>query len=188
MGRLLDIAVEAGREANSGTYRVYSVNDVGQREENEHPEGIAGRAYAVNAINAVSPSAVPSIVPCLPNLRAELTRLHDYIIRLRYEDPPRGSRQDALAYVAVQAERLGVRSEAVGGTAHGWPDPTDAFADGDQLVGLWAALEEMAAGPYPAPLPAGCVLLPQTNFDVFAAGRLYNGMVKTSEAFPSACG
>jgi len=74
------------------------------------------------------------------------------------------------------------------GTKDGWDDPGDPFADGDQIIGLQLALEELSAGPYPVLLPAGCILLPQANFDVFAAGRLYNGMVKTSEASLSACG
>lgn len=105
-----------------------------------------------------------------------LARTHEIIIRLRCEDPPKLSRANALAYVAAQVEKMAVRSLVVGGTGDGWPDPADTFAAGDQLTGLRMEMAELEAGLYPIPLPAGCVLLPQANFDVFAAGRLYNGM------------
>lgn len=91
-----------------------------------------------------------------------------------------GSRSDALAYVPTRIERLAERSLAIGGTADGWDDPTDSFTAGDRLIGLRAAFAELEAGSYPIPLPAGCVLLSQVNFDVFAAGRLFNGKVKTA--------
>ncbi len=123
----------------------------------------------------------------LLEMNAELERLHGYIIRLRCEDPPRGSRDQALTYQQKQMERLAALSIAAGGTEDGWPDPADPFADGDQLTGLRAALAELEAGPYPVPLPEGCTLLPQANFDPFEHARLYNGMVSTSPCLSPAC-
>ncbi len=38
----------------------------------------------------------------LADLRSELPRLHEYLIRLRCEDPPKGSRNAACLYIAVQ--------------------------------------------------------------------------------------
>lgn len=34
-----------------------------------------------------------------------------------------------------------------------------------------------AVAPYPVPLPASCVLVPQANFDPFEHGRSYSGKV-----------
>ncbi len=120
----------------------------------------------------------------LCDLRAELERLHGYIIRLRCSDPPKGSRAKAIRYQEQQIERLAARSVAFGGTGDGWDDPADVFADGDQLIGLRAALAELTRGdaPYPLPLPPGCTLLPTANFDPFEHGRLYNGMVSGGQA------
>ena len=113
----------------------------------------------------------------LCDCRAELTRLHEYVIRLRCENPPRGTRDQAFAYLRSQTDKLKGWSLGIGGTVDGWPDPADAFADMDQITGLREALIELMRpdAPYPVPLPPGCVLLPEANFDVFAAGRLYNG-------------
>ncbi len=99
----------------------------------------------------------------LCDLRVELERLHGYIIRLRCSDPPRGSRAQAIRYQAQQIEKLAALSITFGGTEDGWGDPGDPFADGDQIIGLQLALEELSVGPYPVPLPAGCVLLPQAR-------------------------
>ena len=112
----------------------------------------------------------------IADIRAELSRLHEYIIRLRCEDPPNGTREKAFAYQAAQIEKLAARSVEIGGTEDGWPD-SDAFADNDQITGLRYALAEVEAGPYPVPLPPGCVLLPQANFDPFAHGWRYDGTV-----------
>ena len=120
-----------------------------------------------------------AVLLTLCDCRAELSRLHDYLIRLRCENPPKGTRQQALAYQASQIEKMAARSVELGGTENGWPDPSDVFADGDQIEGLRQGLAELsrADAPYPVPLPEGCVLLPQANFDPFAHGRLYNGMI-----------
>jgi len=111
--------------------------------------------------------------------RTEMTRLHEYLIRLRCENPPKGTRVQALAYQAKQIDKLAVRSVDLGETEDGWPDPADVFADGDQIKGLREGLAEMtrADAPYPLPLPDGCQLLPTANFDPFGFGRLYNGKV-----------
>lgn len=115
----------------------------------------------------------------LEALRVELTRLHEYLIRLRCANPPKGSREQALAYQAKQIEKLAARSVDLGGTEDGWPDPADVFADGDQIKGLREGLAELSRedAPYPVPLPDGCQLLPTANFDPFEFGRLYNGKV-----------
>jgi hypothetical protein len=111
----------------------------------------------------------------LTDLRSELYRLHDYLIRLRCEDPPKGTRKQALSYQAAQIEKLTARCIAFGGTADGWTDPGDDFADSDQIKSLRQALAEVESGPYPLPLPPGCKLLPEANFDPFEHDRLYNG-------------
>ena len=86
------------------------------------------------------------------------------------------------AWSSAGAGKLAARSVKIGGTENGWPDPADVFADGDQIEGLRQGLAELTAegNPYPVPLPEGCVLLPQANFDPFAHGRLYNGKISRS--------
>jgi len=144
-------------------------------------EGLAMRSSGPMTLQLRAAAAAHKpMLLALCDLCAEVERLHGYIIRLRCSDPMKGSRAQAIRYQAQQIEKLAGRSREVGGTADGWPDPADPFADEDQIIGLRAALDELEAGPYPIPLPAGCVLVPQANFDVFAAGRLYNGMVKTA--------
>ena len=83
--------------------------------------------------------------------------------------------------MSKQIEKLAARAISIGGTADGWPDPLDVFADGHQIMGLWEALDEVEAGPYPVALPVGCQLLPAANFDPFAVGRLYNGAIRESQ-------
>jgi hypothetical protein len=111
--------------------------------------------------------------------RAKTSRLHEYLIRLRVADPPKGCRAQAFAYQERQIDKLAARSVDVGGTKDGWPDPADVFAAGDQIKALREGLAELtrADAPYPLPLPDGCHLLPQANFDPFEFGRLYNGKV-----------
>ena len=67
-------------------------------------------------------------------------------------------------------------------TEDGWPDPADVFAESDQITGLRAGLAELTAegNPYLVPLPDGCILLPEANFNPFEYGRLYNGMVQAA--------
>jgi len=117
----------------------------------------------------------------LCDCRADLIKLHGHLIRLRCEDPPKGTRAQALIWLSNQIEKLAARSISIGGTAHGWPDPTDELANGHQIMTLWEALDEIEAGPYPVPLPAGCQLLPAANFDPFAVGRLYNGAIRNGQ-------
>ena len=114
--------------------------------------------------------------------RAALTRLHEYIIRLRCEDPPKGTREQAFTYLRTQIGKLKALSVAAGGTEDGWPDPSDAFGDSEQINGLRLDAVELMCpdASYPVPLPPGCVLLPEANFDVFAAGRLYNGKISNN--------
>ena len=87
----------------------------------------------------------------LADLRAGLARLFDYAVRLRCEDPPKGTRAQALAYQAQQIEKLAALAASVGGTANGWPDPGDPFAYGDQITGLRVDLADLmrAQAPYP---------------------------------------
>ena len=100
------------------------------------------------------------------------------VIQLRCETPPAG-RSTSLAWLSRQIKKLAAASLAFGGTENGWSDPADVFADMDQIEGLRQALAELTAdgNPYPVPLPEGCVLLPQPNFDPFAYSRRYNGAV-----------
>ena len=130
--------------------------------------------------------AAPSVMiasTVLRDLNKDLERLHEYVVRLRCEDPPKGTRSQALVYLQAQTDKLAVQSASAGGTADGWPDPEDVFADGDQIAALREALAELTRpdAPYPALLPPGCWLLPTANFDVFAAGRLYNGKVSSMD-------
>ncbi len=118
----------------------------------------------------------------LADARAEFTRLFDMIVRLRCEDPKKGTRAAALAYVAAQIGRLGDAVLAAGlgvgeeadGSPAGFDDPCDPMEE-DHLWMLREDLDELTAGPYPVPLPPGCRLLPKANFDPFEHGRLCNG-------------
>lgn len=127
---------------------------------------------------AQDPSSVSS-VPSLPRrnaLRVELGRLHGHIIRLRCEDPNRGTRANALEYQRRRIVALAEDSVDAGGTEDGWPDPEDDLADGDQIQGLRVELAELIAGEvYPLALSEGCSLLPVANFDLLGHGRLGNG-------------
>ena len=58
----------------------------------------------------------------------------------------------------------------------GLADTGDLFG-GREFQALRLDLAELAAGSYPVPLPAGCVLVPQANFDPFEHGRNYAGKV-----------
>lgn len=113
----------------------------------------------------------------LADCRYGFTRLCEYAVRLRCENPPRGTRAQAIAYQEKQIEKLAAISANFGGTEGGWPDPADVFADGDQLLILRLDLDEVRAGPYPARLPEGCHLVPCANFNPFEHGRLYSGRV-----------
>lgn len=120
----------------------------------------------------------------LCDLRAAAERLLGYSVRLRCEDPAKGTRAQALAYQGKQIVKLGTLAEVSGlavldaeGAATGYTDPADPFA-ANVLDMLREDLAELHAGPYPVPLPDGCELTPAANFDAFAAGRLYNGKVR----------
>lgn len=110
----------------------------------------------------------------LCDLRAEFSRLLDMITRLRYEAPKKGTWTQATQYVQVQINRLAKRCDL----PCGYADPIDPFAD-EALMILQEDLSELVAygKPYPAPLPDGCTLLPQANFDPFEHGRNYAGKV-----------
>lgn len=114
--------------------------------------------------------------------RSEFARLFEYIIRLRCDNPPKGTRAQALGYLEQQinafAKKCDVRD--ADGTPTGFDDPQDPFAAGQHVLMLREGHAELTRpdAPYPMPLPEGCHLLPQANFNPFAHGRLYNGMVK----------
>ncbi|MGI4790605.1 MAG: hypothetical protein ACRYFS_17360 [Janthinobacterium lividum] len=149
---------------------------------------------SVPVFNTRKPASPPVSPNALPEMRATLTRLHDTIVRLRYEDPKKGTRASALTWVARETEKLGDRCWELGvglGSLNGagdvqaimgFDDPEDPFG-GDQVLSLRKALAELTAGdaPYPVPLPPGCALLPQANFDPFEHGRLYNGMLSAPQ-------
>lgn len=119
----------------------------------------------------------------LCDLRAGAARLFDYGVRLRCQDPPKGTRAQAIRYQARQIEALAALAESAGltivgedGQAAGYADPSDPWAD-EVLVMLRQDLAELSRedAPYPVPLPEGCTLLPQANFDPFEARRNYAG-------------
>ena len=121
----------------------------------------------------------------LCDLRAGAGRLFDYGTRLRCANPPKGTRAQALLYQSQQIEKLAALAEsaglaAVGEDGHpaGYADPSDPWAD-EVLVMLREDLADLTRedAPYPVPLPAGCVLLPQANFDPFEHGRNYAAKV-----------
>lgn len=124
------------------------------------------------------------------DLSAAAARLHLTITRLRYESPKRGTHPQAIASVAASIEKLAARALAAGlavgvpetgekpPVAMGLADTGDPFG-GSEFQALRLDLAELAAGPYPVPLPEGCVLVPQANFDPFTAEppRCYSGKV-----------
>ena len=146
-----------------------------QRKEKEICLKDARRVLTGEIVEAVRAHKADLLTLC--DCRSELTRMHDYNVRLRCEDPPRGPREKAFAYLAARIEKLAGLSVSIGGTKSGWPDPADAFADMDQIEGLRHDLAELtrADAPYPVSLPSGCQLLPQANFDPFEHGRYYSG-------------
>ena len=146
-----------------------------QRKNQEISLKDARRVLTGEIVEAVRAHKADLLILC--DCRSELVRLHEYIVRLRYEDPPRGPREKAFAYQGAQIEKLAGLSVSIGGTKSGWPDPADVFADMDQITALGHDLAELTRpdAPYPVPLPSGCRLLPQANFDPFAYGRYYSG-------------
>ena len=113
-------------------------------------------------------------------LRSEFTRLSDYMVRLRCGYPPNGDRAQAFRYLSRQIEAFGKKCDIQSKDSQqaGFDDGDDPWG-GEQLLMLRHDLAELtrADAPYPVPLPEGCALLPQANFDPFAHGRLYNGMI-----------
>ena len=126
----------------------------------------------------------------LADLRSGFLRLCERIITLRCTDPPKGTRAQALAWLGREIEKLADgcwesgrglgRLNDAGEIMEimGFDDPGDPFG-GAQIQYLRCELTEISRedAPYPVPLPEGCVLLPQANFDPFEHGRLYNGMI-----------
>ncbi len=126
----------------------------------------------------------------LADLRAGFLRLCERIITLRYQEPPRGIRAQALTWLGREIDKLadGCWESGLGlGRLNdrgkileimGFDDPGDPFG-GAQIQHLRCELAEISRedAPYPVPLPEDCVLLPQANFDPFAHGRLYNGKI-----------
>lgn len=109
------------------------------------------------------------------DLSASASRLHLTITRLRYENPKRGTWAEAIASVAASIEKLAARALAAGlavgmpeteekpPVAMGLTDTGDPFG-GSEFQALRLDLAELAAGPYPVPLPAGCLLVPPITF------------------------
>ena len=124
----------------------------------------------------------------LADLRSGFLRLCERIITLRCTDPPKGTRAQALAWLGREIEKLADgcwesgrglgRLNDAGEIMEimGFDDPGDPFG-GAQIQYLRCELTELTRedAPYPVPLPEGCWLLPQANFDPFEHGRLYNG-------------
>ncbi len=117
---------------------------------------LAGRRAAFWEARGVPDESV------LMDLRARVARLFDYGTRLRCQDPPEGTRAQALRYQAQQIEKLAALAESAGlmivgpdGADAGYADPSDPWAD-EVLVMLRADLAELsrADAPYPVPPPA----------------------------------
>ena len=139
-------------------------------------DALNAEGYAVQELN-LAPDAAESLTPSdVDALNADFTRLSHYLIRLRCENPPKGTREAACDYLRRKIEALCSQCIAAGGDLHGWTDPADPLGE-FQLSHLWEELAEVKQGAYPVPLPDGCVLLPEANFDPFTAGRLYSGKV-----------
>lgn len=136
-----------------------------------YPNDEIDRTDRIGQGNPAHSASVPS-EDDLADLRAGLARLSEYAVRLRCEDPPKGTRAQALTYQAQQIEKLAALSASVGGTANGWPDPGDPFAYGDQITGLRVDLSDLTRED--APYPLG----PLTD-DPFSADppRYYSGQV-----------
>lgn len=117
---------------------------------------LAGRRAAFWEARGVPDESV------LMDLRARVARLFDYGTRLRCQDPPKGTRAQALRYQAQQIEKMAALAESAGlmivgpdGAVAGYADPSDPWAD-EVLVMLRADLAELsrADAPYPVPPPA----------------------------------
>jgi len=108
----------------------------------------------------------------LPALRSRVERLFGLMVRARCESPKNGTWENGCAYIQQEIQKLEKQLDGCGG----YLDSLDPWS-GDTLLMIqadWAELTRPDA-PYPVPLPPGCQLLPQANFDPFEHGRYYSG-------------
>lgn len=127
------------------------------------------------ALELLTRPAAPSVSPeDLATLRSLAEKAAETIIRLRCENPlaPR-TRDQAFRFIEERIERMAPLCDPSADRPSGWIDSDDPFAE-DALAVLRAEFAELQGGAYPIPLPEGCVLLPEANFDPFEHGRLYN--------------
>lgn len=118
---------------------------------------------------AVEKKPIPQAAGGTESLRLGFAKAHRQIIYLRCnEDNGRQTRGELLHAVASGISRLTMKCDL----PDGYSDPSDEFADG-AMKALRLDFEELRAGSYPVPLPPGCVLLPNANFDPFEHGRTY---------------
>ena len=108
----------------------------------------------------------------LPAIRSRVERLFGLMVRARCESPKKATRESVRAYIQQEIQKLEKQLDGCGG----YLDPLDPWS-GDTLQMLQADLAELTRpdAPYPVPLPPGCQLLPQANFDPFEHGRYYSG-------------
>ena len=158
------------------TFAPFSGSSPRESDRKEVTTGVTGTSYLLPENSDIDGE--------LLNLRAVLVKLNNRCVNLRCSDPPKTTREAALAWLSQQIKKLAAASLAFGGTEEGWSDEADAFADMDQITALRHDLAELtrADAPYPVPLPPGCQLLPQANFDPFEHGRYYSGKLLSVSA------
>ena len=125
------------------------------------------------------PPALADVGEELPALRSRVERLFGLMVRARCESPKKGTWENVCAYIQQEIQKLEKQLDGCGG----YLDPLDPWS-GDTLLMLqadWAELTREDA-PYPVPLPPGCQLLPQANFDPFEHGRYYSGKLLSVSA------
>ena len=91
----------------------------------------------------------------LADRRATFTRLCERACRLRCEDPKKGTRHDAIAWLGRQVQALAASCDLVDGEgqAVGFSDPSDPFA-GDQITHLLHEIADLIQGEGLYPLGA----------------------------------
>lgn len=109
-----------------------------------HPEPEAIPDWLVKAVT-VHNLALSKLVA----YRIAFKAIEDRITRLRFENPPKGTREAAFAYIDQQIRKLAGACDL----PDGYTDPSDPFADGAVSM-LWHEYEELTANGNPYPIPA----------------------------------
>ena len=136
-----------------------------------HKEALLAYCDALEGYS-VPAAALADVDEELPAIRSRVERLFGLMVRARCESPKKATRESVRAYIQQEIQKLEKQLDGCGG----YLDPLDPWS-GDTLQMLqtdWTELTR-ADAPYPVPLPPGCQLLPQANFDPFEHGRYYSG-------------